>query len=314
MARKNPSEVVAADVIFKSAYKCCVCQDGTKGDHIHHINGNEDGSFDNLAFLCFNHHNDATITDSLRRKLKPKAIIKFRDSWYQQVKAQRNKNLSGFDIEIKNLSEENLLKAALNANIIIELIKIKDEYFNADWQARKKILDKIGIYAEQTTPRITYEVYELILHVISQARRGMQSEIALSIFWLVTSYYIRFNNKEDQEQLDIINNQIIRMGKELIYEGAIYLNNLTIVSWGCNLLKIVYHNARHERISKDTAIHDRFIEKVLSTYEYFKNELTGRTESNFQNALEILAIFEEDLNSWGVSMPPFPNHLSKKMD
>jgi len=158
MARKNPTEEVAADVIFKSDYKCCVCQDGTRGDHIHHINGNDNGSFENLALLCFKHHDDASITNSLRRKLKPKAIIRFRDSWYDQVKTRRQVKIIGLDMEVKNLSQEDLLKAALNANIIIELIKTKEEYYNGDWNERKAILDKIHKFAEYTDLRITYEV------------------------------------------------------------------------------------------------------------------------------------------------------------
>jgi len=158
---------------------------------------------------------------------------------------------------------------------------------------------------------LTYEVYDLLLHVIGQARMKMPSEISLSIFWLVTSYYIRFDEKRDQEKLKIINNQIVQMGKELIYEGAIYLNDLTIVSYGCNLLKLVYHNARHERTDKNTDIQKHFTDKVLSTYNYFKEELNIRTDADLKNALEVLAVFEKDLDSWGVSMPPFPAHLSK---
>ena len=119
--RKNISQNTSADVIFKSHNSCCVCQNGKKGDHIHHIDGDpSNNDFNNLAYLCFDHHNQATITNSLSKKLSPRAITQFRDDWYRQVEEKKEKYIEGLNSNLNHLTEEDLLTASLNAQILLE--------------------------------------------------------------------------------------------------------------------------------------------------------------------------------------------------
>src|SRR5690349_7626615 len=86
--RKRIPAAIDADVQFKADRKCCVCK--AEGDHIHHLDRNPaNNAFDNLVFLCFKHHNEASIIGSLRKGLSKEALIRFREQHYKEVAARR---------------------------------------------------------------------------------------------------------------------------------------------------------------------------------------------------------------------------------
>jgi hypothetical protein len=76
-----PKEI-AARVLFFANRTCCVCRDESKGIEIHHIDG-ENANHDpaNLAVLCRDCHDDATVSGGLLRKLDTRQIVKYRDEW-----------------------------------------------------------------------------------------------------------------------------------------------------------------------------------------------------------------------------------------
>ena len=110
MARKRISDDLAAQIMFDSQFKCCVCEDGSRGDQIHHIDGNSSNNEnENLVFLCLKHHGDASEKNPMRRTLSPKAIKKFRDSWHERIRKKRNQDLEKFNTPIDKVSELSLI-------------------------------------------------------------------------------------------------------------------------------------------------------------------------------------------------------------
>jgi 5-methylcytosine-specific restriction endonuclease McrA len=54
--RKAIPGSVADEVMFKADLSCCVCE--KRDDHIHHLDQDpSNNDIDNLALLCFEHHN-----------------------------------------------------------------------------------------------------------------------------------------------------------------------------------------------------------------------------------------------------------------
>jgi len=87
-----------------------------KGDHIHHLDGNpSNNNIDNLALLCFEHHNMASVTGNLSKKLSRLTILNYREHHYKVIELARQRQLGIFDKPVETLTEEKILVIAKNA-------------------------------------------------------------------------------------------------------------------------------------------------------------------------------------------------------
>ncbi len=87
--REDVPKDIAATVIFLSDRTCCVCQ--KKGKQIHHLDENpSNNDFDNLAFLCFDCHEETQIKGGFSRKLDAATIRLFRNEWYDMVAKKKS--------------------------------------------------------------------------------------------------------------------------------------------------------------------------------------------------------------------------------
>lgn len=93
MAKKRipiPADL-AAEVSFAADRTCCVCRERGKATQIHHIDGKPNhNTFENLAVLCLDCHNQTQIKGGFGRKLDASSVTKFRDEWLQEVKLRRD--------------------------------------------------------------------------------------------------------------------------------------------------------------------------------------------------------------------------------
>lgn len=66
-------------------HSCCVCQ--KSGVQIHHIDDNpSNNDIENLAALCPNHHDMATMTAGLTKKIKPDQVRGYKEQWENKCK------------------------------------------------------------------------------------------------------------------------------------------------------------------------------------------------------------------------------------
>jgi len=299
--RKKIPKEIEGDVIYKTDFKCCVCQNGTRGDHIHHIDGNKNNNkLENLAFLCFAHHDEASKT-SLSKRLPARAVKKFRDSWHEEVQEIRQKRREIQNTPITEISQEHLLNASLSANVIIELIKIKEEYFDAEWKDRELILGKIHRYAEYSNFRISYEIFLFLSQVVSRTRYDMPSEIISSVFSLASAFYII--REGDKEQ--VISKEAINIASDIIYDATIYRKNLNMIAYGCNILKLVYkYSSRKEK--------QNLRDEVKKTYKELEDEFRRREKKDYSKSLALIQVFKDDLDNRSLSFPIFPENLMRE--
>src|SRR5215472_1764734 len=91
MSRKPIPEEVQDRVLLLSRRRCCICF-GLHGDlnlkqgqiaHLDHDNTNDD--LDNLAFLCFSHHDQYDSTTSQSKGLREGEVKKFREELYARM-------------------------------------------------------------------------------------------------------------------------------------------------------------------------------------------------------------------------------------
>lgn len=306
MKRTKISESIEAEVLFKTDLKCCICK--KRGDHIHHIDSNpSNNNIENLVFLCFEHHNQATITNSLSRTLKPKTILRFRNHHYSEVEAQRNLKLSNNDKPILHLSEDTLFSASLSASIIIEILKIKEEYFNSIvWEKKNAIFNKMYKFSEHASYRVSVEVFDFLSILANTTRNDMPSYFSHSIFSFILAYYGRPRNKEDFNENFEFANQCINIGHSISYDAAIHLVDLKVLSHGLSILKYVYIVNKEFDIKK-------VIKMVLNTFDELYETCQSRKRDDLQEVIELINIYKKDLNEHGLSYPKMPEYLFQKL-
>jgi hypothetical protein len=91
MARKKISDAVVTRVLLNSRRRCCVCfglnRDlSLKSGQIAHLDrDNANNSEDNLAFLCFTHHDELDSKPSQRKGFTKSEVIAFRAELYEKL-------------------------------------------------------------------------------------------------------------------------------------------------------------------------------------------------------------------------------------
>lgn len=99
MSRKKTPESVEANILTKSKRRCAFCfgLDNVleeKAGQIAHIDGdNQNNREDNLAFLCFEHHDKYDSISSQSKGYKPKELKYYRDKLYEYNRKESDKKL-----------------------------------------------------------------------------------------------------------------------------------------------------------------------------------------------------------------------------
>lgn len=305
MSRKKIADEIQAEVIFKSNRECVVCDNHKRGDHIHHIDGdNTNSKFENLAFLCFDCHNEASLIGSLRKKLTPKTIIKFRDHKYQVIAIERENSLKLFNTPVTGLTTEDLLTISKNALIIIEIEKLKEVYFSADWIDRSNILSKLQKFSEHTNFRVAVDLFNFLSIVADQTRGGMTTDVAVSIYSLILDFFPYSDKEIDNEKTIELANVCVNIAFSLIYDSTIYLKNYNISMFGLTILKYIYKKGKHQKLQQ-------LIDKVNDCYKEIEKTLQRPERNDLGEALQLVREFRTDIEGGTLSFPPLSENLMK---
>lgn len=92
MARKPISLTSQANVLLRARRRCCICfglnrDTSIKQGQIAHLDGNSGNSVeDNLAFLCFDHHDQYDSTTRQSKNFTPHEVKEFRSELHSAIK------------------------------------------------------------------------------------------------------------------------------------------------------------------------------------------------------------------------------------
>jgi hypothetical protein len=107
MARKAIPEDTQNAILLKSRRRCCLCfwlegKDEVLKGQIAHLDRNPENNIeDNLAFLCFDHHDDYDGTTRLAKGLLESEVRHWRDELYREMEYRfRIVKKSGFELSI----------------------------------------------------------------------------------------------------------------------------------------------------------------------------------------------------------------------
>lgn len=303
-SRKKIPAVIEAEVMFSANLNCCV-HSNKRGDHIHHIDGdNSNNEFDNLVLLCFDCHNDASVKGSLSKKLSAKTILKYREHHYNVIKAGRDISLKKLDTSIKHLSFDDLVNATTTSIIIFEISKIKEEYYADVRMDRNQTLKKLLKFSKQNNIKVCYEVFSFLQFVAYETRGGLPSDMALTVEVIIESYF-------PPRQSDIKNTQIVEIGRycisvayTLIYDSSIHHANYAIMRYGYAIVKNIYLYAKKNKLNELT-------KDVLNAYSEMENHFNRPERNDLEEAKMMLAIFKNDLEVSSHKFPVLPDSLYK---
>jgi hypothetical protein len=305
MSRKKIPDNIQADVIFKSNRECVVCNNHKRGDHIHHIDGdNTNYKFENLAFLCVYCHNEASVTGNIIKKLSPKTIIKYRDHKYQVIATERENSLKLFNSPVTGLTTENLLTTSKNALIIIEIEKLKEDYFSANWEERSNIILKLHKFSDHTNFRVSVDVFNFLSMVADQTRSGITTSVAITIFSTILEFFPYSDNVDDNEKTIELANKCADIAFSLLYDTTIYLKNYEIAMYGLTILKYIYKKGIQQKLQP-------LIDKVNETYEEIEQTLQRPERNDLREALQLIKEFKTHIKKGTLSFPTLSDNLMK---
>lgn len=305
MKGKKIPDDIQAEVIFKSNRECVVCDNHKRGDHIHHIDGdNSNNKFENLAFLCFDCHNEASLTGSLRKKLTPKTVIKYRNHKYHVVALERENSLKLFNSSVNVLTTEDLLIASKNAIIIIEIEKLKEEYFSADWTERSAVLSKLGRFSDHTNFRLAVDVFDFLSLIADQTRGGMTTDVAGALLSSIINFFPHSDNESDNEKTVELANECANISFSLVYDTTIYLKNYAVAMYGLTILKYIHKKGKQQRLQK-------LIDRVNETYIEIEQTLKRPERNDLGEALQLVKEFRADIDQGNLVFPQLSDNLMK---
>ena len=301
--RKRIPKAIEFEVDLKSGRRCCVCK--MRGDHIHHIDGNPaNNAFENLVLLCFNDHNEASITGGLRRGLTMERIVRYRDRHYSEVAKEKAAAIKVVTSDISKLTSEDLLQAAKDAIIILDLENIKADYNDADWAGKEEQVRKLNKFIEHSSDRAAYDILAFLEIASSETRVGMPNTLSSSIVWMALSYYPTSYRKSNKQHDLETGKLCLAIGFNTAYDCAIKLKKLSLIPNGLTLWKHLYKHAKQTKNLK-------LQHEVQSNYDNLEETLQRPERDDLGNALELVRIFRADLEEPSLAFPLYTEHLVK---
>lgn len=134
MSRKKVKQTTQTEILYKSRRRCPICY-GLNGDielkkgQIAHLDKNSSNNdFDNLAFLCFDHHDEFDGNTSQSKSLQENEVKRYRDDLYQLFEELGTENLP--DLEVFEGKNNDIERDKLEFDVYQEKIQIYREIRN----------------------------------------------------------------------------------------------------------------------------------------------------------------------------------------
>lgn len=176
--RKRIPNSIQAEVLVQSRRRCCVCfglnrDNQVKKGQIAHLDGKRDNNkIENLAFLCFDHHDEFDTSTSQSKGLNIREVLRYRDelhyhygNWSARLERDALLNFLAFS----SADLDSMAKAAVKAasistcfgkQLAIEVLT-QDAFDSCDIDLYAPYLNTLDYYASWGWLTFEYEEREL---------------------------------------------------------------------------------------------------------------------------------------------------------
>jgi hypothetical protein len=293
-------KAVADQVIFDADMSCCVCRE--RGHHIHHIDEDpSNNDLNNLALLCFKHHDEVTATGGLARRLTPSLVAKYRDHWCREVKSRREREGVGKSLD------DLYFRAAFDAQSCVEVRKLRPRIELAEWEHVPPLLDELAALVSPLATRARIEAIRCLSHLAIMTRHKMPVPIAEAVGDLAEECLdlkcFFLPGEEPPARISPLEEELFDYGLEifgsLIHDGDKYLDNLLVVERGCQLFWKMMLHARCMR--------SELLQKAAEhRYEWHAGHRSA-------DALRLMELYKELAASGQTWLPELPADLDIKL-
>jgi hypothetical protein len=268
--RSRLSPNVEADLMWQSDRVCCICHEERKGVQVHHVDGRRAGDgFENLALLCHEHHEEASKTTSLTKKLSAVVVRRYRDEWYSEVQERRNARRRPSIPGSESTSQEDFLDCLA----IMEVRKLGPS--SGPYGGMNEVIQRIrllGQYSWGYGLRVRLEVLYAIESLIAgRWRHGARLEDLTSAAHIVIVETLPLPPwiEKRTEQLNPAEREIVdtalRLGFEISANAAHVLESLPSVDDGADVMAKIL---RHAVIVQDESL-------KVAAIEQFRQAMDG---------------------------------------
>lgn len=223
---------------------------------------------------------------------RQKIIIQYFTNSFKKHKEILTENVT------KPIDQNDIFTLVKTAIIILEIDKIKEEYFSSKTYWNEAALNKLYKFSDHTNEKIANSIFDFINSVTLLTRSKMPDDIANSIHSIVITFFPASFNSEDIEN----GKKCIFIGLNLVYDALIHLNNFGIAKYGLAIWKYIYRESIQNSIPELTNL-------VLAQYEGLEEALNCSERNDLTNAKKLVNVFKEDLNNNDLRFPVMPEYL-----
>ena len=202
----------------------------------------------------------------------------------------------------KKITEDDFFRIAKAANIIIELEKIKEQFYIAEWNERRKVLSELFKYSDHKSIRVSKEIFSFLSNIASLTRSGMKSDVAYTIESLIIHYFPYFERGNEGVDYEKFAFEALQIGFNIFYDSAIYLQDYKVGGKALQIMKRIYWKAK----DRDNQVVMKMVFKIYDELE----ETLNRTErDDLEITKEVLQVFKNDLDNRGIFPIKIPKHI-----
>jgi len=202
------------------------------------------------------------------------------------------------------LTEEDILRINKTAIIIIELEKIKERYFNANWDERGNIIRELYKYSDHTNLKVAEHIFAFLSDAAEQTRGGMTQNVAISIFSLTISFFPYSEDEKDRDKIVELATQCVNNAYSMVYDASIYIKDYNVIMYGLTILKYIYMKGNQQNLPV-------LILKVDSIYSDIEKDIQSRGRNDFVDILDLIQLFKADRKKGTLKFPPLTVQLHK---
>lgn len=200
------------------------------------------------------------------------------------------------------LTADDVLRISKTALIIIEVEKIKESYYAADWSKRGDVLDELNKFADHTNFDVADAVFNFLWRVADQTRGGLTKDVAISVYSHALNFFPYSEEESERKRVIELGTRCCHFASDMVYDASIYLMNYEVVMWGLTILKYIYIKGKQEN-------YPELIKLVDEKYDFIIDSLKRPERSDLGNMLELVNTFKADRKQGTLSFPYVSENL-----